>query len=220
MAAIILHKAQRELLKKFGIYLVILIISTIFTVYLGGVSDDYQKKHTWLENDINELKRKLDGMNKKTLEFSEAVGTWEALPEEDKNLQGLRINDAKETLDKLQVKYKLSAFKTSFSKPEELVGDYQTDTVSMVSSIITISFNAISDEHVYNFVSEISKNFPGFVQIKSLSLNKPVAITKELLKKISAGEDVNILAVSLDFYWHDLKYKGTTTPATGVEVSQ
>jgi hypothetical protein len=47
------------------------------------------------------------GLTEKTLEFSEAVKTWESLSDEQRRLQGLRINDAKEIIDALEKKYYL-----------------------------------------------------------------------------------------------------------------
>ena len=209
MAAIKLTKNQRDLAMKLGGYAIILIIVSSVAIYLSGTVDDYQRKHTWLKNDIADLNGKLSGLNKKTLEFSEAVKTWESMSEEDKNLQGLRINDAKDLLDKLQEKYKISSVKISFSKPEEILGDYTTDTVVMISSIISMSFDAISDEFAYKFIEDITSEFPGYVQIKSFSIKEATPVTKEIIKKISIGEDVSIIPVTLEFYWHDLKYKGT-----------
>ncbi len=220
MIPVMFSKEQRELITKLTVYLLLLFVTVSFAIYINNTVEDYNKKSAWLKNDINELNRKLDGLNRKTLEFSEAIKTWENLSEEDKTLRGLRINDAKDLLDKLQAQYKLSVMKISFSKPEEISGDYKTDTVSIVSSTISMNFNALSDEMVYNFLGDLVGKFPGYIQIKSFSINKPAAITKEILKKISLGEEASIIPVSIEFYWHDLKYKGATQAptSTGAEV--
>lgn len=208
MAAIILTKTQYDLAKKLIIYVILIIIAFVFSAYLSSSVEEYEKKYKWLQNNISELSQKLGEVNTKILAFSEAGKTWEALSDDEQKLQGLRINDAKDILDKLKTKYKLSAVKTSFSKPEEIAGDYKTETVSMVSSIISMSFSAISDEYIYNFVNDIINNFPGYVQIKNFSISKPAIISNEILKQISLGSEVSIISVTIDFYWHDLKYKG------------
>jgi hypothetical protein len=208
-----LTKPQLVIIKKFVIYFCILIVAVSIPLYLGSVLEGYEQKEKALGNEVIEMNRKLDEFNRKAQEFSSHVQKWEALSEGDKSLLGLRINDAKETLDKLEAKYKLSSVKTSFSKPAEIIGDYKTETVTLYSSIVSISFNSLSDEMVYNFIGDLTKNFPGIVQIKSLSLNKPASITKEMLRKISIGEDVVIMSGTIDFYWHDLKYNGPMTQA-------
>lgn len=212
MAAIKISKTQRDVAIKITICIILIVFVSSISIYLSGTAEEYNKKYTWIKNDISELGRKLDGLNQKTVEFSEAVKAWESLPEDAKLLPGLRINDAKDILDKLQIKYKLTNVKTSFSKPEELSGDYKTDTVMMASSIISMTFNAKSDTYVYGFISDLTQRLPGYMQIKSLSINPPQQITKEVLKQISIGADVNIISVTMDFYWHDLKYKGPSTP--------
>lgn len=214
MKNVVLSKAQRETIKKLVTCLIVTVVSLAVPTYLSGKLTDMEKRKTWLDNDINDLNRKLEGLNKKTLELADSIKIWESFSDEDKKLEGLRINDAKEILDKLQKKYLLNSVKTSFSKPDEIGNDYKTETVAVISSIVTTSFNAISDEYVYNFVYELSKKLPGYVQIKNLTITKPNTVTKETLKKISVGEDVTVVPVNLDFYWHDLKYKPpvATTP--------
>lgn len=210
-----MSKSKKDLILKLSIFVILICVVASVTFYLGSIVDDLEKKESWLKNDIGDMGRKLEGMNKKTMEFSEGVKVWESISESDKSLTGLRINDAKDVLDKLQAKYKLSSVKTSFSKPDNIEGDYKTDTVGMVSSTISMNFSAISDEYIYNFILDMTKNFPGFVQIKSISINKPIEVNKETLKRIAAGEEVGIISVALEFYWHDLKYKGpTATPGT------
>ncbi len=210
MPAIKITKQQRDLIIRLVISAIIVISIGAFSLYLKGFVEDLDKKHTWLKNDIGELSRKLIGLNQKTLEFSEAVKTWENLSEEDKKLEGLRINDAKDMLENLQKKYKLGNVKTSFSKPNDLGGTYKTEVINVIASSINMNFTAASDEYVFNIINDLTTNFPGFVQIKSFSINKSGVVSKEIIKKIAAGEDVALVTVSLDFFWLDLKYKAPT----------
>ena len=205
--AITLNKSQIAMVKKIIIYFFVLVIAVVMPIYLQSVEDGYERQYKWLNNDTIEITHKLDGLNKKTIEFSDAVKKWEVLSDDDRKLGGLRINESKELLENLQKKYTLYDVKTSFSKPGELVKEHKTGAVSVYSSIVSISFNALSDEYVYNFIAEITNKFPGIVQIKSFILNKPSAITKELLKKISIDENASVVSASLDFYWHDLQSK-------------
>jgi|GEM_PF-6849590 len=203
-----LGKTQVLIVKKMVICFVVIIIAIVVPIFLQSVSDSYDEQYKKLGNEIKDLKQRLEGLNKKTLEFSDDVKRWEALSEDDRKLQGLRINDARDILEKLQNKYKFTSVKTSFSKPDEIGADYKTDTVSMYASIVSVNFNSVSDDLIYSFMSELTQVFPGIVQIKSCTINKPAMVTKEVLKKISAGEDAQVISVTLEFYWHDLKYKG------------
>ena len=42
MAAIVLTKAQRELIIRLGIYVILLIIASVFTIYLSGSVEEYE----------------------------------------------------------------------------------------------------------------------------------------------------------------------------------
>lgn len=203
-----MSRSKKDAMVKIIIFAILIAIVSAIAFYLSSTVDELEKKHSWLKNDIAEMNRKIEGMNKKSLEFSEGVKVWEALPDSDKSLTGLRINEAKDVLDKLQTKYGLANVKTSFSKPENIEGDFKSDTVALVSSTIAINFSTQTDEDIYNFILDMVKSFPGYVQIKSISIGKPAVIDKESIRKIASGESINVFSVNMDFYWHDLKYKG------------
>jgi hypothetical protein len=214
-----LNKTQILVVKKIVISLVIIITALIIPIFAKNIADSYNAQYKKLGNDIRDMKQKLEGLNKRTLEFSDDIKKWEALTENDRKLQGLRINDAKEILEKLQKKYKFNSVKTSFSKPDEINGDYKTETVSMYSSVVSVNFNAISDDMIYGFVAELIHSLPGIVQIKNFSVNKPAAVTKELLKRIAAGEDAQVISGALEFYWFDLKYKRPSDSSDSAPLS-
>ena len=207
MASLKITADQRNLIVRLSIYLFVIVILSIISIYFGGVVDDYEKKHSWLKNDIVKLQGKLSGLNEQTREFSDSVKIWNSMTKEDKKLEGLRINDAKDVLDDLKNRYNLTALKVSFSKPEEILGDYETDSIVMISSLISLSFNVYSDEFIYKFINGLSNKFPGHVQIKSLSIGKSKDITKEVIRDISTGKEIAVIPVKMEFHWHDFKYK-------------
>lgn len=211
MANAALLKSHRDIIVKLTIFVAVIVVTSALAFYLSGMKEEMDKKYVWIKNDIGDLNRKLEGLNQKTVEFSEAVKAWELLPKEAKALPGLRINDAKDILEKLQKKYRLTGVKTSFSKPAEITGEYKTDTVMLVSSVISMSFNAKSDNYIYGFIDDLGREMPGYVQIRSFSINNPAKISKDILKRIAQGEDVSVVSASIEFYWHDLKYKGKST---------
>lgn len=210
---------KNGLIIRLVVYVVLLIGAALVIVYLTRTNDEVTRKRDWLKNDIRSLNSKLEGLNKKTLEFSEAVQTWESMGESEQKLSGLRINDAKDVLDKLSTKYKLSEVNTSFSKPEELKNKFVADTVAVISSNVTISFKGLTDEYAMRFVEALIREFPGYIQIRTLSLTQMQEINKDVLRLIAKGEQPQIIKGNLDFFWRDLKYVGPEISDDGKEAS-
>lgn len=214
-----IRKIQKAFAIRLVIYLVIIAVITVIFLYLDSVEAKYKQQYDWLRNDISSLGGKIEGLNQKTLEFSDAVEVWKGVGEEQQKLQGLRINDAKDMLDSLKTKHKLSEVNISFSKPEDLQDEnIKTESVSVVTSTVNISFKAVTDEHVFNFIMELAEKFPGYIQIKAFSLSRVDPITKDALEKLAKGETPGLVVGRVDFVWRDFKYKKPVSPENGQEV--
>jgi hypothetical protein len=164
------------------------------------------EKLNWLENDIQAVRGKLDNLNKKTLEFSEAVKTWEEMTESEKKLQGLRINESKDLLDLYKEKFRLTKVNTEFSKPVALGDRMKTDFIKTISSNVSITFSTLTDELAFNFIYSLINEFPGHVNIRSYSLTRSGGIDKVILEDIARGNVPGLVTGKIDFIWRDLKY--------------
>jgi hypothetical protein len=213
---------RKKTITKSAVYAVLLTCAVAIAIYLGSIDTQVSEKYNFLKNDIASLSRKLDGLSAKALEFSESAKIWESFDKDHQNLQGLRINNAKDMLDKLQAEYKLSDVKLTFSKPEDVVSEeYKTETISVVSSEVNIDFSALNDEYVFNFIGAILEQFPGYVQINSLSVTRSKDVTKEVLVAIASGGKPALVDAKISFSWKDLKYKGpASAPSEGTPPSE
>lgn len=199
-------KLKRKMIKSFSIYAVIAVVICVSYIFIESIKDKYNQRHSWLSNDISSLNRKLDGFNKKTLEFSEAVKVWDSLPESRKKGQGLRISDAKELLDSLEKKYFLHDMRVSFSKPYTKEPE-KDDTVEVIESSINIAFGAVSDVYAIKFLNELIEKFPGYVQVSLFSMTRSKTVSKDILKQIASGQTISIVDCKINLKWHDLKQR-------------
>ncbi len=203
-----IKEIKKKLVIRSSILVFITIVASVVSIYLNDSERKSNEKLNWLKNDISSLNSKLDGLNKKTLEFSAAVKIWENFSDGQRLLQGLRINEAKDILDAFKEPYKLSEMKVSFSKPHDVKDAYITDTVGVVASNINIDFKALTDYHALNFLAALTEEFPGYVQITSFSLMRSKEVSKETLEKIANGDVPGMVEGKVSLDWKDLKYKG------------
>ena len=197
---------KKNIAVRLGLYAFILATLVGAYYFLNQSHLKVKEKLNWLQNDINAVNNKLDNLNKKTLEFSEAVKAWEGFEEKQKKLQGLRINESKDLLDRYKEEFKLSKMNIEFSKPEELEDEFKTDVINTISSSVSISFSSITDELAFQFLYALIHEFPGYIEIKSFSLTRTTDISKVILEDIARGDIPALVNGRVDFSWRDLKY--------------
>lgn len=233
-----IKKLQHDLMIRLVIVLGILVVALGATYYLRLKVHQLEDKYHWYKSDTLAIAKKLETLNKRTLEFSDSVRVWESMTESQKKLQGLQLSKARTLLEELQNKLKLSEVNISFSKPEEVL-DLTTPAISstqsgakavpgqavvstglekdgqmkVVTSDVSITFKALSDEFVYDFIYALEHDFPGYVQIKNFTVNREGKITKDIIERIANGDSPAIVAVTVDFVWKDLHY----TPADKIQ---
>ena len=82
----------------------------------------------------------------------------------------------------------------------------------MVSSTVTLTFEAISDQYAMSFVDAVKKELPGYVKILSLRINKLDGINEQVIIQASRGEFPSLVKARLQFLWRDLKEKESDLP--------
>lgn len=217
--------AQKRIIIKVLVLFLVLGMFISVILYLFDLTDKAKQKHDWLKNNISSLEQKIEGLSGQALEFISAKSTWSAFDEDTKKLQGIRISSAKNLVEQLEKKYKLSGFKVTFSKPDVVDTTKYTnlanDVIQVVSSSVIMDFSALTDEFVFNFLNELKATFPGYIQIESFSVDRFGSINADNLTTISKGESPPLVAVKLRFIWRDLKYnpvaQSTPNPEVGVQ---
>jgi len=201
---------KKRLIVRVAIFSAIIGAVVFLCIYLNSLHQSKEDKLSMINNDINSLQRKLQGLSEQAIQFSEAVRVWESLPEERRAMQGLRIGEAKDLMDKFEKDYYLSNVGITFSKPEKVTENYTTSTVGVVSSSVNIKFNTISDVHAFNFLDALIKKYPGYIKVTSFSLSRNQVVTKNILKQISEQGSTlpTLVDAKLDFIWYGLEYKG------------
>jgi hypothetical protein len=202
--------AKKKILISLVVFLGSVGIFVAIIVYLFSLQTKSKEKYDWLKNDISSKERKIRGLSDQALEFAEAISVWEEFDEETKLLGGIRINSAKNVIEALEKKYRLSDFTIVFSKPEMVdtskKPEYKNELINVSASTVAIDFGAATDDIVYNFVSELMEKFPGYITINAFSVNRVRDVETEDLEKLAAGENVTLVNVKVRFDWRDFKY--------------
>lgn len=211
---------KKRLAIRLVVYIAIIVTISLLCVFLIDQQETRENNLSRINNDISSLQRKLQGLSEQAIQFSEAVKVWEGLPDNKKLLQGLRISDAKDLMDKFEKEYYISNVNVIFSKPEKVTEELVSSTVEVMKSTVSIKFSAISDVHVFDFIDAVLNEYPGYVHITSLTMNRSQMITKDVLTQIANGGKPSLVDAKLDFIWYGLNYKGPVKATEGEQPQE
>lgn len=72
-------------------------------------------------------------------------------------------------------------------------------------STIDMEFEAITDQHVFSFIEELSLQFPGFIKIKSFDITRERAMTSNTMFQVHSGGNPMLVKAGLSADWIVLK---------------
>ena len=111
-----------------------------------------------------------------------------------------------QVMNKLVAQYLISDLKVSIS-PVETFEDpvFTKKTGKIISSTVTLTFGAASDELVFAFVQRMSRELTGYMNIKELSLKRLAPIDNKSLYQISQGQRPVLVEAQVVFDWLGLQ---------------
>ncbi len=71
----------------------------------------------------------------------------------------------------------------------------------LLKSRVAIEVSAMTDVDVFQYILEMQRRFPGYIDVKSITLERTKDVTRPLLQSIIAGDDVELVAATLVVDW-------------------
>ncbi len=196
-----------EGLKRAGIvYVATLALLTGLFLFSNNRAQVYSDQITSSEQETAITSTKLSDLEDKIIEIKEASKIWEKLNKKGEKRNGLEIDNFQTMLTALKKHYQISD-KTdiNMTPPTEVDGAYKKSTTAIISSTITVTTSAVSDEILLQFVDALLKNAPGFITIQSLEMTKKDDLTQDVISKATKGDLANLVEAKIVFSWKDFK---------------
>ena len=78
---------------------------------------------------------------------------------------------------------------------------------TIITTDISINFESPSDVHAFAFIDDLTKRFPGYLNIKSLSTRRTGEVSENTLRSLLKGGRANFIRTSISFEWLGLRPK-------------
>lgn len=174
-------------------------------IMLSNYSDDTAGEKQAKENEnqtkqaeANTLKTKINKLG----EFSEAYALYTQYHNKDLSLNRSTVTNI---LNRLREKHHLVNLEATISPISDTkeITDIKSSTV--LKSQVKLSFGALTDNSIYNFIEAIQSEFPGIVVIDSLRFSKKSSLSREVLLNLNSHKITPMVSGELSFFWVGIK---------------
>jgi len=172
----------------------------------------------WLES----LKDERDNLQGSIQQLESQNGTLKSdlayLKENQKRYDALVTGGWHTTLDRFKAGQKIEELSSNLNQIGYTIHTPEEGMEGTTRHKTNLTFTALLDSDVFDFLDTLSKDFPGLVQFRDITLVRQASITDDILKDIRDGlkPDLVVGEVQLDWiYWNheNIETDAGVTPA-------
>jgi hypothetical protein len=198
----IISKIKRKVLLQFASYLLLSIILIGLLAYVMIHNQEIYNRNQSAIDKIRFINLQITEIQKKEIILNRNLDLWKKISSSNLHSNGYIANLNFE-LNRLYKKYCILEPEISISIPEEVDIPYKNKSTKVIRSKVTLNLSSISDKHIFLFLQSIPR-LPGYVMIKSLSLNKVRNIDTETVNHILNGNMMEMVRANMVFDWYIL----------------
>ena len=206
-------RKYQVLAKKTGIEAAIAVgvmaASVTLMIVVSGVLESATQKQATLQGEVAGIQSEIA----QTRERIQSTGASTKIYDELKSARhtmALEVNRkaATETLGRLKDQFRLSSLNLQLSPDQPLESDrLKTAGITAVKSNVDITLGAMSDQHLFSFIQELSRSFSGFVKLREITITRSKAFDIDSMREISRGSKPEMVTGKLAFEWYGIPHQ-------------
>ncbi|MBM5783150.1 MAG: hypothetical protein FJ368_07020 [Pelagibacterales bacterium] len=199
---------RKKIIVNFSISTALLLVLSAIFYYKINQSAIGNKKIEQIKQQTAKIKNDTENILERVESIKRYKESWKTIPDNKKITSGIKIDEINSKLSKTAAKHEITNQKIQITLPEEMKGGiFECKTVNVVSSIVQITFNALTDTRAMLFMSELTNSLPGYIVIDKVEIRRFKKYTEQDLFDISSGKDNGAIEAQIKFYWYSYKEK-------------
>ncbi len=182
-------------------------------IMVGGIyflnieSEDYETHTSVLRREAQVMQRETTELQAKFAKVRQNAGLYqEALEKQSQGKLGISRQIVRDKFNQYNDKYFLGNLRLSMSGIEERSGaKYKRPSGSIIASDVSVNFEAISDEYVYEMINAMQDDMAGSAKITRISLQRQRTISDDILRLIGQKGTFPLVLGEIKFKWLGMK---------------
>jgi hypothetical protein len=189
--------------------LILLAIMACGVFFYIKFNNESSIKISKIYNQKNLYQQEIYKLQNQAAEYLKYTEIWNDLDIKKKQFEEIKSDKINKLIEKISKKYSIKDAKITLSVPKKVsnpIFDNLT-TISLMSTIIDISYFSLTDINSINFINNFISNLSGQKIISSLSIKKEKNYTVQDFGNISAGRSSGNIKTNIRIYWYPYEEK-------------
>jgi hypothetical protein len=200
------QELQKKLLTESGIALAALILLGGGLYFLDSMHEDAIAANKATESQLSAVTNEANGLREKYIRVQKDSELYQRIMTMDANDQlSLDTRTFESAFRDFKKRYSFGVLKyTAGDAVLQEDPKYRRGTSLIETRTVTVTFDALSDEDVYELIQAIQKELPGSAKITSLTLSRESRLTDQIVRTITKTGKFALVKGSLQFIWYGI----------------
>lgn len=206
---------KRKLIIETSIILAVLSCFSGCTYFLTSVSDDFTQKKDVLTGQLATTTNEKQTLQDKYAKLQANQALYEEiLAKHNNDRLSVGRQFLRKKVNEFKPRYFLNDLALTMAPAQEMTGEkYRYGTGVIVSSDLSVNFDALTDEDIYSLVQAMEEEFSGVTKILKFSITREHKVTDDSLRAIARGGQHTMVRGTMQINW--LGIKSFDAPASG-----
>lgn len=205
---------QKKLIIETTVILTVLSVFSGCTYFLTSVSEDFVQKKDVLTAQLATTTNEKQSLQDK---YSKLQSNYELFEEIQARYASDQLSVSRQFLRKkvneFKPRYFLNDLSLTMAPTQEMAGGkYRYNTGVIVSSELSVNFDALTDEDIYSLIQAMDKEFSGSVRVTRFSITRERKVTDDSLREIARNGQYSMVKGSMQMGWLGIKSFETAAP--------
>lgn len=203
-----LKQLKKRLVLETGVIAGVCAVLGGVTYYLDTVSEDFVRQNRELEGKVNSIGAEINALHEKYSKVQQNSQLYqEAMRKKGENRLYINREQVRDKFNQFKDRYYLNNLRLSMQAIQEMADPlYKRKTNVMVSSEVSVTFDALSDIYVYQLMDAMAEELSGSCKIIKLSLSRNDSnLSAETLRSISQSGSASLVKGEVKFQWLGIK---------------
>ncbi len=211
------QEVKRKLIVETSAVLVVLAVLTGIVYLLNMLLEDYTRQAATLKDQLASVTNEKQTLQDKYKKTQDNLQLYTEISEKNAH-DGLSVSRQllRKKVNEFKPRFFLNDLSITMAPTTALTGNkYQYKTGGIVSSELTVSFDALTDEDIYSLMQAMRDELSGVLKVTKFSISRERKANDDSLREIARSGQYTMVKGSMQITWFGIQPADTPLNANG-----